>query len=101
MDTNSDQEQTFVSHLMELRDRLMRVVLAIIIVFLCLFYFANDIYTMVAGPLMAHLPEGSTMIAIEVASPFLTPFKLTLVLSVFIAMPYILYQFWGFVAPGL
>jgi sec-independent protein translocase protein TatC len=95
------EEQTFVTHLMELRDRLLRMVLCVIVIFLSLFYFANDIYTVVAGPLTAHLPEDSTMIAIDVASPFLTPFKLTLVLSVFISMPYILYQFWGFVAPGL
>jgi sec-independent protein translocase protein TatC len=90
-----------MSHLIELRDRLLRVVLAIIFIFLCLFYWANDIYTYLAGPLTQHLPEGSQMIAIDVASPFLTPFKLVLMLSVFLAMPYILYQIWGFIAPGL
>ncbi len=94
-------EMTFVSHLLELRDRLLRIILVVIVIFLGLFYFANDIYTYVAGPLSSHLPEGSTMVAIGVASTFLIPFKLTLVLSVFAAMPFILYQIWGFVAPGL
>lgn len=90
-----------MSHLIELRDRLLRVVLAVLFIFLCLFYWANDIYTYLAGPLTQHLPEGSQMIAIDVASPFLTPFKLVLMLSVFLAMPFILYQIWAFVAPGL
>jgi len=90
-----------MSHLIELRDRLLRVVIAILAIFLCLFYWANDIYTYLAGPLTQHLPEGTQMIAIDVASPFLTPFKLVLMLSVFLAMPFILYQIWGFVAPGL
>jgi sec-independent protein translocase protein TatC len=94
-------EQPFVQHLIELRDRLLRVVLAVVIIFLGLFSFANDLYTYLAEPLLRHLPEGGSMIATEVASPFLTPFKLTLVLSVFIAVPYILYQAWGFIAPGL
>ncbi len=91
----------FMSHLIELRDRLLRIVLAILLIFLCLFYWANDIYTYLAEPLTRHLPEGSQMIAIDVASPFLTPFKLVLMLSVFLGMPYILYQIWAFVAPGL
>jgi sec-independent protein translocase protein TatC len=95
------QDQTFVSHLVELRDRLLRAVLAVLIIFLGLFAFANDLYTLLAEPLLRYLPEGTSMIATEVASPFLTPFKLTLVLSVFAAMPVILYQLWAFVAPGL
>jgi sec-independent protein translocase protein TatC len=90
-----------MSHLVELRDRVMRMVIAILAIFLCLFYWANDIYTYLAVPLTSHMPEGSTMIAIDVASPFLTPFKLVLMLSIFLAMPVILYQFWAFVAPGL
>jgi sec-independent protein translocase protein TatC len=90
-----------MSHLVELRDRVMRMVIAILAIFLCLFYWANDIYTYLAVPLTSHMPEGSTMIAIDVASPFLTPFKLVLMLSVFLAMPVILHQFWAFVAPGL
>ena len=86
---------------MELRDRLLRMVLLVLVVFLGLFPFANSIYTYVAGPLMAALPEGTSMIATQVASPFLTPFKLSLVAAVFICMPYLLYQLWAFVAPGL
>jgi sec-independent protein translocase protein TatC len=96
-----EKEQPFLTHLFELRDRLLRIVLAVLIIFLGLFSFANDLYTILATPLMVHLPEGSTMIATEVASPFLTPFKLTLVLSIFLAMPFLLYQIWSFIAPGL
>jgi sec-independent protein translocase protein TatC len=102
--TESESEEgsgNLMSHLVELRDRVMRMVIAILGIFLCLFYWANDIYTYLAVPLTSHMPEGSTMIAIDVASPFLTPFKLVLMLSVFLAMPVILYQFWAFVAPGL
>lgn len=95
------EEQPFVSHLIELRDRLLRIVLAVIVIFLGLTPFANYLFTRLAGPLLAHLPEGSSMVAIDVASPFFTPFKLALVVSIFIAMPYILYQLWAFVAPGL
>ena len=94
-------EQPFISHLIELRDRLIRMLVAILLVFLVLFPFANDIYTFVAEPIRAQLPLGSQMIATQVASPFLTPFKLTLVVAIFVAMPYLLFQFWGFVAPGL
>ncbi|MFT5550485.1 MAG: sec-independent protein translocase protein TatC [Candidatus Azotimanducaceae bacterium] len=98
---NEEGSGNLMSHLVELRDRVMRMVIAILAIFLCLFYWANDIYTYLAVPLTSHLPEGSTMIAIDVASPFLTPFKLVLMLSIFLAMPVILYQFWAFVAPGL
>jgi len=94
-------EQPFISHLLELRDRLLRMIIAVLVFFVVMFPFANDIYVFVAEPLMAHLPEGTSMIATQVASPFLTPFKMSLVGSVFLAMPYILYQFWSFVAPGL
>jgi sec-independent protein translocase protein TatC len=72
-----------------------------VIIFLPLFYFANDLYAYISKPLRAYLPEGATMIATEVASPFLTPFKLTLVLAIFIAIPFILHQVWSFIAPGL
>jgi sec-independent protein translocase protein TatC len=95
------QEQPFLTHLFELRDRLLRSVLAVLVLFLGLFPFANTIYEYVAGPLMAHLPEGSNMIAIDVATPFLTPFKLALVAAIFLAMPYLLYQAWAFIAPAL
>ena len=90
-----------IEHLVELRSRLMRAVIAILVIFLALYAFSNDIYQFVADPLMALLPEGSSMIATEVASPFLAPFKLTLVVAVFIAMPFVLHQAWAFVAPGL
>lgn len=95
------QELPFLSHLIELRDRLMRIVLVVMLIFAALFSFANDLYHLLATPLLAHLPEGSSMIATEVASPFLTPFKLALVASIFMAMPFILYQAWAFIAPGL
>lgn len=95
------REQPFVSHLVELRDRLLRMLMAVLVVFLVLFPFANDIYIYVATPLMAQLPEGTSMIATQVASPFLTPFKLALVSAVFLSMPYLLFQLWSFVAPGL
>lgn len=90
-----------IEHLIELRSRLLRCVVAILVIFLGLYAFANDIYTFVAQPLLALLPEGSQMIATDVASPFLAPFKLTLVVAVFIAIPYVLHQAWAFVAPGL
>lgn len=94
-------EQPFISHLIELRNRLLRAVLCVLVVFLALASYANKIYSLLAGPLLQHMPRNSTMIAIDVASPFFTPFKLALVVSVFISVPFILYQFWAFVAPGL
>ncbi|MBU2967747.1 twin-arginine translocase subunit TatC [Amphritea sp. 2_MG-2023] len=96
-----DDEQPIVSHLVELRSRLMRALLAILILFLCLFYFANNLYEIVSAPLTALLPAGTSMIATDVTSPFFAPFKLTLVLSLFLAMPVILHQVWGFISPGL
>lgn len=98
---STDQPLPLVAHLTELRDRLLRALLSVLIVFICLFPFANDIYAFVSEPLRALLPEGATMIATEVASPFLTPFKLTLVAAIFLAIPYILFQIWSFVAPGM
>ncbi|GAB4287895.1 MAG: twin-arginine translocase subunit TatC [Methylophaga sp.] len=96
-----DQQQPLISHLVELRDRLLRSVLAVLLVALCLFPFSNDLYLYLSEPLMRHLPETSSMIATEVASPFLTPFKLTLSTAIVLAVPYLLYQLWAFVAPGL
>ena len=93
--------QPFISHLIELRNRLLKVVICVLVIFLALSVYANDIYSFLAGPLLKHMPQNSTMIAIDVASPFLTPFKLALVVAVFISVPVILYQFWAFVAPGL
>ncbi|MFP6850573.1 MAG: twin-arginine translocase subunit TatC [Pseudomonas sp.] len=98
---DSDQEMPLVSHLTELRTRLLRIVAAIFLLFAGLFYFSQDIYALVAAPLRAYLPAGATMIATGVASPFLTPFKLTLMVALFLAIPIILHQIWGFIAPGL
>ncbi|MFT6193402.1 MAG: sec-independent protein translocase protein TatC [Cognaticolwellia sp.] len=95
------QNHTLFDHLLELRTRLLHAVLGVLVVFCSLIYFAQDIYQYVAKPLLAVMPEGTQMIATDVASPFFTPFKLTIVLSIFIAMPYILYQLWSFIAPGL
>lgn len=98
---HDDQEMPLVAHLTELRNRLLRCVIIVLLIFAGLFYFAQDIYALVAAPLRVYLPEGATMIATGVASPFLTPFKLTLMVSLFLAIPVILQQAWGFIAPGL
>jgi sec-independent protein translocase protein TatC len=95
------KSQPFMEHLIEFRDRVLRSVVAVLIIFAGLFSFSNELYIYISEPIREYLPESSTMIATEVASPFLTPFKLTLVLSLFAAMPYILYQAWAFLAPGL
>lgn len=100
-ETEQLQHSNFMSHLIELRDRLLRAVIAILVIFAGLFYFANDLYDMVSKPLQEHLPEGATMIATDVASPFFAPFKLTLVLAAFAAMPIILHQIWAFISPAL
>mgnify|MGYP005988677909 CR=1 FL=1 len=96
-----DQPLPLIAHLTELRDRLLRAILSVLVIFCGLFYFANDIYSYVSEPLRALLPAGATMIATEVASPFLTPFKLTLVVSIFLSVPYIFYQLCSFIAPGM
>ena len=96
-----EEGQPLIEHLVELRNRILHSLIAVVIIFFPLFYFANELYTFISEPLREFLPEGTSMIATEVASPFLTPFKLSLVLSLFVAMPYILHQIWGFVAPGL
>jgi sec-independent protein translocase protein TatC len=97
----NDQPMPLVSHLTELRTRLLRCVAVIFVIFAGLFAFAQQIYTLVSAPLRAHLPANATMIATDVASPFLTPFKLTMIVSLFLAIPVILHQIWGFIAPGL
>ena len=96
-----DPERPFLSHLVELRDRLLRVLLVVGIVLVALLPFANTLYTLLATPLLNSLPEGHSMVAIDVASPFLAPFKLTLLLALTITVPYTLYQVWAFAAPGL
>ena len=88
-------------HLVELRSRLLRMVLFILLVFAVLFPFTNQLYSWLAEPLLQRLPSGASMIATEVASPFLTPFKFVFVLAIALAMPYILHQVWRFIAPGL
>jgi len=90
-----------VSHLLELRTRILKMLLSVLIIFACLAMFAQDIYHLLAQPLLAVMPEGATMIATDVASPFFAPFKLTMVVAFFIAIPFVLYQVWGFIAPAL
>lgn len=92
---------SLVSHLVELRQRLLRAVGAVMLLFVPLAPFANKLFTVLATPLLAQMPEGTSMIATQVASPFLTPFKLTIFVALFLAMPFVLYQLWAFVAPGL
>lgn len=101
MVSENQTSYTLFDHLLELRSRLLKAVVSVLIVFCCLAYFAQDIYQYLALPLIETMPEGSQMIATDVASPFFAPFKLTIVLSIFIAIPFILYQIWAFVAPGL
>ncbi len=96
-----DQEMTLVQHLLDLKRALTKSVIAIVIFFIFLFPFANEIYVFMAEPLTRFLPDNTGMIAIGVVSPFLTPFKLSLVLAVYLAMPIMLYQVWAFVAPAL
>ncbi|ELJ8537616.1 twin-arginine translocase subunit TatC [Vibrio cholerae] len=96
-----EQTQSLISHLLELRNRLLKAVAAVVVIFIGLIYFSNEIYEFVSKPLVERLPAGATMIATDVASPFFTPLKLTLIAAVFLAVPFILYQVWAFVAPGL
>ena len=94
-------EGTLISHLLELRDRLLRALVAVGIAFVPCMYYSNDIFSFVAQPLLAKLPQGSNLIATGVMSPFTTPFKLSFFVALFAAMPFVLYQIWAFVAPGL
>lgn len=97
----TDREQTLLEHLLELRTRLVRAVLAVGVATIALLPFSQEIYTFMAEPMMRHMPEGSGMIAIDVTTPFLTPFKLTLLCGLVLAIPVVIYQIWAFVAPGL
>ena len=90
-----------VAHFLEMRNRLLQCILVVLFIFLGLFAYSNELYLYISDPLVTNLPVNSSMIATDVTSPFLTPFKLTLVLSIFAAMPFILYQVWAFIAPGL
>ncbi|MCK3657873.1 twin-arginine protein translocation system subunit TatC [Pasteurellaceae bacterium Pebbles2] len=96
-----EETQPLISHLVELRNRLLRSVMFVFVVFLALVYFANDIYHLIATPLLDAMPAGSTMIATNVAAPFFTPIKLTAIAAVFLSVPFLLYQIWAFVAPAL
>lgn len=96
-----DKEMSLVQHLLELRNAVTKSVIAVLVMFLCLFPFANEIYTYIADPLTRYLPEGQNMLAVGVISPFLTPFKLSFVLAIYLAMPFLLYQLWKFIAPAL
>ncbi len=96
-----EDTQPLISHLIELRKRLLNSIIAVLVIFLALVYFANDIYQVVAAPLIKQMPHGASMIATDVASPFFTPIKLTIMVSIILAAPVILYQVWAFVAPAL
>ncbi len=98
---SNDQPMPLIAHLAELREKLLRALLAVLIIFIGMFPFSNDIYAFVSEPLRAILPESGSMIATDVTTPFFTPFKLTLVAAIFLAMPFILYQAWSFIAPGM
>jgi len=100
-ENNTSEEPVFISHLVELRDRLLRSVLVIVVILLPLLYFSADLFTFLTIPIMEVLPKGAKLIAIDVASPFLAPFKLAIFTAIFIAIPYLLYQAWSFIAPGL
>ncbi|RUO32545.1 twin-arginine translocase subunit TatC [Aliidiomarina soli] len=97
----SDSDGTLLGHLGELRNALLRGIAAVLVIFLGLIYFARDIYYFLAEPLMANMPEGGSMIAIDVGAPFFAPFKLTMVVAVVLAVPFLLHQVWRFIAPGL
>ena len=97
----NDSDQPLVSHLIELRSRLLKIALSLAVVFIFLFPFANPLYETLSSPLLEHLPQGSSMVAIDVASPFLTPFKMVLLLSLALSVPIIFYHLWAFVSPGL
>lgn len=101
MSETADKQESFISHLVELRNRLIRAVVSVVIVFICLFPWANDLYSLLAQPLIAKLPQGSQMIATAVASTFFIPVKVAMMTAFLIALPYVLYQMWAFIAPGL
>ena len=97
----NQSKNSFIPHLLELRNRLTKILLFVLVVFVLLIPFSGQIYNILSIPLLNALPQGSEMIAIDVASPFLIPFKLVIYLSIFIVIPYILYHLWSFIAPGL
>ena len=94
-------EQPFLDHVIELRSRILRGMVIVLVLFFPIYFYANELYGLVAAPLMAHLPNDGNMIATDVTSPFLTPFKLSIFAAMFLGMPFLLHQIWGFVSPGL
>ena len=100
-DRQEEATENFISHLLELRNRLLRALIAIGVVFVFLFWFAGDLYTLLAHPLLAALPKGGQMIATDVTTPFMVPMKVAMMTAFMVALPYVLYQMWAFVAPGL
>lgn len=101
MSEMNEAQESFIAHLMELRTRLIRALLAILVIFIGLFHWSNSIYSLLARPLLRTLPKGGQLIATEVTAPFLVPMKVTLMAAFLLALPYILYQIWSFIAPGL
>ncbi len=97
----NEAEETFISHLIEMRDRLLRAVAVVVVLFIALFPWAQDIYALLAKPMLAALPQGGQMIATEVTTPFFVPVKVTLMAAFLLALPWVFYQLWAFVAPGL
>jgi sec-independent protein translocase protein TatC len=98
---SDQQEDTFISHLIEMRDRLLRAVIAVVVLFVILFPWAQDLYALLAKPMLAALPQGGQMIATEVTTPFFVPIKVTMMAAFLLALPWVFYQVWAFVAPGL
>ncbi len=101
MTTENDAQQTFITHLIELRDRLMRIIIGIVVVFVALFNWSGDIYHLLALPMLQALPKGGQMVATEVTTPFFVPMKVTMMAAFLISLPNTLYQVWAFIAPGL
>jgi sec-independent protein translocase protein TatC len=101
MTGNTSSNQTLFDHLLELRSRILKAIASILIIFICLVAWSEDIYQLVAQPLLDTMPAGTNMIATDVASPFFAPFKLTFIVAIFLSMPLVLYQIWAFIAPGL
>ncbi|MGO2508758.1 twin-arginine translocase subunit TatC [Vibrio hibernica] len=99
--STQEQTQPLITHLIELRNRILKAIASIMVIFISIVWFSSQIYEFVSAPLISRLPQGGSMIATDVASPFFTPLKLTLVVAVFLAVPLVLYQVWAFVAPGL
>lgn len=99
--SHDESSQPLMGHLLELRSRILKILVFVTVVFVALLYFSNDIYNLISAPLVKKLPTGSMMIATDIAAPFFTPIKLTVLAAIFVSIPYILYQIWAFIAPAL